>query len=166
VGDAPRGAKASPKATARGTVAPAARPPSRDQGPGNPTAPAWLPYVGVVVALWAALPHFLTPHLNTKDSAEVVDHLIPGVVVLAVCATVLLLRNRPAADTAGFLAGLVLLLAGLWMAATHVPLLAQATRGEAPWPGTIHHTASAAAVLAFSVVWIALNWGSGLPAGD
>jgi hypothetical protein len=120
----------------------------------------------VLVGLWAALPHYATPPINTKDSVEVIDHVVPGLVVLAVCGAVLLLQGRPGAEGAGLVAGLVILLAGLWMLATHVPLVAQATRGEAPWPGTLYHAAAAVAVLVFGVVWIAAHWGSGLPAGD
>jgi len=36
-------------------------------------------------------------------------------------------------------AGLVVTLAGIWMTMTHVPLVAQASRGEAPWAGTLFH---------------------------
>jgi hypothetical protein len=46
----------------------------------------------------------------------------------------------------------------LWMAVTHLPLIAQATREEAPWAGTIYHSASALAMLGFSVIWMAAHW--------
>ncbi|MFN2608047.1 MAG: hypothetical protein ABR511_09145 [Acidimicrobiales bacterium] len=127
---------------------------------GRPAAPPWLPFVGLVVATWAALPHFLTPALNTKNSVEIADHVMPGLVVLIVCGAALLVQQRggPRNGAFQFVAGLVLVLTGLWMVATHVPLVAQATRGEAPWPGTIYHTTAAVAVLGFALLWTAVHW--------
>jgi hypothetical protein len=119
-----------------------------------------------VVAIWAALPHFVTPHLNTANSAEIADHVVPGLVVLALCGATLAAQARggPRRGALHFVAGLALTLAGLWMVATHVPLVAQATRGEAPWPGTIYHSAAALAVLGFGLLWTAVHWDSAVPA--
>lgn len=127
----------------------------------RPQPPGWLPLAGLVVGVWGALPFFLTPPLNTRDVVEIVDHVIPGLVVLAVCTGAVLLQRRP--DRGGsylFFGGLVMVLAGLWMTVTHVPLVSQATREEAPWAGTIYHSASALAVLGFSVIWMAAHWNS------
>jgi hypothetical protein len=42
-------------------------------------------------------------------------------------------------------------LAGLWMTATHVPLLLQAARAIVPWPNAIWHAAAGPIVLALGV---------------
>jgi hypothetical protein len=67
-------------------------------------------------------------------------------------------RAAPVSGFAMLAAGLVVVLAGLWMAATHVPLVAQAARHDAPWGATIYHSASAALVLTFGLVWTASAW--------
>ena len=41
------------------------------------------------------------------------------------------------------------------MTATHLPLMLQATRAEAPWDATIYHSVPGLAVLALGVVWTA-----------
>ncbi len=119
----------------------------------------WLPWVGLVIGMWGALPHFVSPRLNTRSSVEIVDHVVPGIVV--VIASLGLLLARTHADihgTYGLASGLVVFLAGVWMAATHVPLIAQAMRGEAPWGAATFHSASALAVLVFSLVWTSVYW--------
>jgi hypothetical protein len=57
-----------------------------------------------------------------------------------------------------FVAGLVVLLAGFWMVATHVPLVAEAMRGEAPWPATLYHSSPAFAVFGFGLLWTMAHW--------
>lgn len=119
----------------------------------------WLPLIGLIVGLWAMLPKFLTPPLNTDDTVEVVDHVFPGLLVIAVSAAVLFLRGRPRGiGQTAFFAGLAVLLAGFWMVVTHVPLVAQALRDEAPWPGTIWHTASALATFGVGLWWSVTHW--------
>lgn len=114
---------------------------------------------GLIVAVWAALPHFLTPPLDTESLVEIVDHVVPGLVVFAICLGAVLVQRRPGpSGNYLFVGGLGLVLAGLWMVATHLPLVAQALRDEAPWAGTIYHSASALAVLGFSLIWMAANW--------
>jgi hypothetical protein len=121
--------------------------------------PSWLPVAGLVVSVWAILPRFLTPPLNTRDAVEIADHVIPGLVVMGLCVGALVVRRRPGGSgNYGFFSGLVIVLAGLWMSVTHLPLIAQATREEAPWAGTIYHSASALAMLGFSVIWMAAHW--------
>jgi hypothetical protein len=54
--------------------------------------------------------------------------------------------------------GLSIWLAGLWMTVTHVPLVGQATRGQAPWGSVIHHLAPCVVVLAFGSVCVRTLW--------
>ena len=145
-----------------------ATPPSPAAGAaGQPDIRRWLPWAGIVVALWATLPKYSGPTLVTKSSTEVVDHIIPGVLVfLASVAALVAVRGRDAAEAegrgpglTGFVAGLVILLAGFWMVATHVPLLAQASRGDAPWAATIYHSSAAFAVFGFGLLWTVAHWG-------
>lgn len=143
-----------------------------EPGEGGPTtsirpAPplAWLPLAGLVVAVWASLPKYSGPHLNTEPGKEVADHIIPAILV-AVLSLVALSVSRRAARPGPtlFVCGAAILLAGLWMMATHIPLIAQAARGEAPWPATIYHSSAAFAVFGLGLLWSATYWSEA--AGD
>ena len=124
-----------------------------------PDVRRWLPVMGLVVGVWAMLPKFVTPPLNTADRVEFADHVVPGLVVVAVSAAVLALRRGAGSlGLVPFFAGAVVLLAGFWMVATHVPLVAQAFRDEAPWAGTVYHTAAAVAVFGLGLLWTASHW--------
>lgn len=123
-----------------------------------------LPLLGVVVGLWGTLPRFLDSGLNTEDAVETVDHVIPGIVVVVVSLIALAVARRsPKPGPMLFLAGLVVLLAGLFMVATHVPLVMQATRDEAPWGGTVFHTSAALAVFGLGLLWAAGYWSETAP---
>jgi hypothetical protein len=114
---------------------------------------------GVVAGFVAILPYVVTPELDTARAAEIADHVFPGVVVLLVVGAVLLAQRRGGVGGTAFLgAGMGILLAGIWMASTHVPLLSQAARDEAPWAGALYHSASAAIVLAVGVAWASAAW--------
>ncbi|MGH9268325.1 MAG: hypothetical protein ACRD0D_09120, partial [Acidimicrobiales bacterium] len=96
-----------------------------------------LPLIAFPVAVWALLPPYSGPALNTAAKVEFVDHVVPSVAILLVAvASHVLARTRPKPGGALFMCGLVVLLAGIWMTATHLPLVAQATREEAPWGAT------------------------------
>ncbi len=113
---------------------------------------------GFLVGAWSLLPPYRGPVLNTADRVEFADHVVPGVVVIAVSALALVLGlvlARRATTDLLFPAGLVIVLAGFWMTATHLPLVLQATRSEAPWGATIHHSLPGLAVLVLGVVWAA-----------
>jgi len=123
-----------------------------------------LPLAGLLVAFWASLPQWSGPKLNVAASAEVVDHIIPAVfVVLASVVAIQAGRRTQGPGALRLMAGMVVVLAGLWMVATHLPLVAQATRDEAPWPATIYHTSSALAVFGLGLLWSAVTWAE---AGD
>lgn len=118
------------------------------------TATRRLPVAGLLVAAWAVLPPYVGPALATEPRVEVVDHVVPGLVVLAVSAGALVAGARPAQTGVGmFAAGLAVVLAGFWMTATHVPLLAQAARAEAPVGAAVYHTLPGLAVVAVGVAW-------------
>lgn len=118
-----------------------------------------LPRIGLVVGAVAALPVLVGPRLEVAHAVEITDHLVPGLAVIGVSAMVLVAtRSAPLSESVMLAAGLVVMLAGLWMAATHVPLVAQAARGEAPWGATIYHTVSAVLVFAFGLSWTSLSW--------
>ncbi len=134
-----------------------------DHAPAARSLPV-MPLLGVVVGLWGVLPRFVDSGLLTEDRVEVVDHVFPGVVVVIVSLIALVVARRsPRPGPFLFVVGLVVLLAGLFMFATHVPLVMQATRDEAPWGGTVFHTSSALAVLGLGLLWAATYWSATAP---
>lgn len=123
-----------------------------------------LPLLGLAVALWGALPRFIDTGLRTLDRVEVVIHVVPGAVVLIVSVLSLAVARRSAKPGPFlFVAGLVVLLTGLFMFSSHVPLVMQATRDEAPWGGTVFHTSSALAVLGLGLLWATAYWSTTAP---
>ena len=136
----------------------------RSPAPTGGTAPARLipgsALIGVVVGLWAVAPNFTGPGLVLQDpSVEVIDHVVPGLLVVAVSIAALIVAWSSARPwSVVFLSGGVVATAGLWMVATHVPVLLQAIRGEAPWGATLYHLAPSAAVLWLGLAWSARYW--------
>lgn len=131
-----------------------------------------MPYLGLVVALWALLPPYSGPDLVTEMRVEIADHVVPSIlmIVLSVAA---LVRNHGGGGGAGadkgsfmLLAGLGILLAGFWMVATHLPLVAQARRGEVTNGVAAYHTAPGVAVMLLGLVWAALHWNDSAPEED
>ncbi len=110
------------------------------------------------MAAWALLPPYTGPELNTEMRVEVADHVIPALVVVAVSVAVMLLPRREVLPVLPLVAGFVVLLAGLWMVSTHIPLVAQATRGEVPWSATVYHAAPSAAAFVLGLVWAVAHW--------
>lgn len=151
---------------AEGTDEPSAREPA-DVATAKPAGldlPSLLPLVGLGVAVWASLPKYSGPKLNVEASKEFADHIVPAIVVLlASLAGIMAGRRADGPGGTRFIAGMVVLLAGLWMLATHLPLVAEAMRDQAPWPATIYHTAAALAVFGLGLLWSAATWSE---AGD
>ena len=137
-----------------------------DRSPAARAVPV-LPLLGVVVGVWGSLPRFVDSGLLTEDRVEVVDHVVPGVVVIVVSLiSVAVARRSAKPGPVLFVAGLVVLLAGLFMVATHVPLVMQATREEAPWGGTVFHTSAALAVFGLGLLWAATYWSATAPEAE
>ena len=123
-----------------------------------------LALAGLPVAFWGSLPQWSGPKLNVSASTEVADHIIPAIFVVLASVVAILAGRRPQGPGAlRLMAGMVVLLSGLWMLVTHLPLVAEATRDEAPWPATIYHTSSALAVFGLGLLWSATTWSE---AGD
>lgn len=147
-GSAPKQAPAAPKKAAAPVEA----------APG-PDLARMMPLVGLGVAVWASLPKFSGPALNTQAAVEFTSHIIPAVLVALASIVGILAGRRPQGPGAlRLIAGLAVLLAGMWMMATHLPLVAQAMRDEAPWPGTVYHFASALAVFGLGLLWSTVTW--------
>jgi hypothetical protein len=153
----------SPKPAKKPVEAAAPAAPVATRPPG-PDLPALMPLAGLFVAVWASLPKYSGPKLNVEPATEVADHVIPAILVL-VCSLVAIAAGRRAKGPGGtrFLCGMGVLLAGLWMMATHLPLVAEANRGEAPWVATIYHTSAALAVFGLGLLWATVTWSE---AGD
>ncbi len=145
------GSKGSPKGSK------AAPPP-----PAGPDLARLLPLVGLGVALWASLPQYSGPKLSVDASKEVADHIIPAILVLLASVVGILAGRRPQGPGAlRLIAGMAVLLAGLWMMATHIPLVAQTLRGgpdAASWAATIYHFSSALAVFGLGLLWSTVTW--------
>lgn len=121
-----------------------------------------LPVIGLVIGLWAVLPPYTGPELATEMRVEIADHVVPSILVLILSVVTLAMQRRRAVVGSFFLlAGLGVLLAGFWMVATHVPLVAQARRGEVTGGVAAYHTAPGVAVTLLGVAWAALHWDDG-----
>jgi hypothetical protein len=136
----------------------------RSEGPDAPRSrlSAKLAILGLVLGVWAVLPPYTGPDINTETRVEVADHIVPAVVLLAVVTWSFFLLRRPDLPGLSLLAaGLAILLAGIWMTATHLPLMNQAFRGGAGDPSlgaALYHTLPGLAVGALGLVWSAVHW--------
>lgn len=132
----------------------------------RPTADV-LPWVGVVVGLWAALPPYVGPELaNLESKVEIVDHVVPALVMLALSAVCIIRARSGRRDgSLPLVAGMTVALAGLWMAATHLPLVKQALRADAGVTKAVAawHTTPGLVVLVLGVVWVAATWSMAAP---
>lgn len=123
--------------------------PPRHQGPALLTRVG----LGLLIGGWALIPPYSGPALDTAQRVEIADHVVPGIFVLATSIGSLVVGRRRATGALAFLAGLGIILAGVWMTATHVPLVLQAARQEAPWGATVYHSLPGLAVLGLGAAW-------------
>ena len=109
------------------------------------------------IGAWTAIVPYLGSALGLKvDVAarvEVVDHVIPGLLVVVaglylsrIARRGELRRERFALPLAG-----VCFLAGFWVLATHVPLLGDAAQSDQAWDAAIWHSISALPILILAV---------------
>ena len=112
----------------------------------------------------SVLPPYVGPPLGLElqgidSTVEVVDHVIPGVIVfLAAGASFLLLRaGRVRKDSLALASALaVCMLAGVWETSSHVPLVLDGGRPEAPWGAVIFHSTLGPIVAALAL-WLVLR---------
>jgi hypothetical protein len=109
---------------------------------------------------WTILPPYLGPvmglELDVAPRVEVVDHVVPGVAVIvgAAAALVYLRQGRGRlGDILPMSAIGLAFLASFWVTSTHVPLIAEAARGESDWGAAILHNTAGLPVALVSL-WI------------
>lgn len=129
-----------------------------DQAGGGAPSPSWRPLAAIILffASWATVAPYAGEQLglevNTRAIVEVVDHVVPGAVVIAVALGALL------ADRFALPGALIAVLAGFWMSGTHVPLLAQAAREEVRLGSALWHTLPCFAVFLLTAAAGVLVW--------
>jgi hypothetical protein len=122
--------------------------------------PATFVVVSMLIGLYAMAPGIWLGGLHVKRGAEIVDHVIPGLAVLAMILLAVSWRpGRSGRPTVLLIASLVIALAGLWMCATHVGLLVQGIRGEAPGLAVTYHCTTAFLTLVLGITWVARHSG-------
>lgn len=109
----------------------------------------------LAIAAWGGTPPWTGPPLGLGIPAvpldiEILSHAVPSVVVVGAAVAGLLGRlPLPAA--------LLAVLGGLWMTATHAPLVVQGVDGRVPMDAALFHSLPTFAVLALTVavtVWV------------
>lgn len=115
----------------------------------SPTSPV-LTVEFIVFGTWGILaPYVGRPFGLIVDAlplVEVVDHVVPGALVLAAAAISLVTGRR------SFAASVAVMVAGVWMTATHVPLLVQAANGVASMPAALFHSIPGMVLLVLGAV--------------
>ena len=105
--------------------------------------PAALALLGAFAAATPYLASAWGLEVDVPSRVEVVDHVVPGAVIVASGAALLLVRGRAAQG--GFVAmaaaGLAFL-AGFWITSTHVPLLFEAADAVVGWDAALFHMAA------------------------
>lgn len=104
------------------------------------TVTTWV-VLGVAVAATPYLARPLGLVVRVPWLIEVVDHVLPGVVVVLLAVLARWIGRVRLEIT------LVAVLAGLWAFSTHVPLVLAAGRGNPDWGTALWHTTPAAALL-------------------
>jgi len=103
-----------------------------------------------IVVPYAARP--LGLEVDVASTIEVVDHVLPGVLVVLLGAW-LARRSGGGPPAIGVLvASGVCALAGVWVLATHVPLLADAAAGREPWGAALWHSATAPVIIVLAFI--------------
>ena len=110
----------------------------------------------VVLGAWSILPPYVSP-VDVADSVEVVDHVIPGAVVVIFGLIALREAWIGAGDRAlAFTATGICFLAGFWGTLTHITLWADAGDPGKPWGSVILH-GSAAPAITILAGWLLLR---------
>ncbi|HEX3540900.1 MAG TPA: hypothetical protein VHT75_10720 [Acidimicrobiales bacterium] len=141
---------ATPKKAAPSRPSPAAKGRVAAAGPAG-TFPSVLLAAGLVIGLYAMLPAIFTGGIHLRRSVEIVDHVVPAVVVLFLTVVAIVKGAKP--ESLMLASGVVILLAGFWMIATHLGLARQGLNGQASRAGAAFHCSTAIAVAALGVAW-------------
>lgn len=111
------------------------------------------------LAAWAMVVPWLAAavglELDVATRLEIADHVVPGGIMLA-AAAVLAARSGAPGGVVWIGAGGVAFLTGLWITATHVPLIPQAVDGLAPWGAALLHLSAGPPILAVGL-WMLLR---------
>lgn len=109
-----------------------------------------------IVVPYLARPLGLT--VDVAASVEFVDHVLPGAIVVAGALWLLARARRAplAAERVAPLAAGAAFLAGFWVLATHLPLVADAARGLGAWDAAVWHSWAALPVVVLAA-WTALR---------
>ena len=112
-------------------------------------------------ALTIAIPylgHAIGLSVDVAGRIEVIDHVLPGALVMAAGAGVLVRARRDVmrGRWPTLVGGGISFLAGFWVLATHVPLLADAARGSAGWGAALWHFSTALPIIGVSF-WLVLD---------
>ncbi len=106
----------------------------------------WETLLGVLGAWSMAVPFAATAlgmHLDVTRRLEIADHVVPGLAIAGAAALLVAGRRRASPNTWMAPTALgIAFLGGLWITATHVPLIFQAADGRvgAPWDASIFHS--------------------------
>ena len=94
--------------------------------------------------------------LDVATRLEVIDHVVPGLVVLAVCAWLLLRGAGAAPDSMALIVATgVAVLAGGWIVATHAGLVPDVLHGAAGWGAALLHLSAGPPIVVVSL-WMLL----------
>lgn len=105
------------------------------------------------LAAWTAIAPYLGEALGlvvkVPARVEVVDHVIPGLLIGAAALWLYRVARRRALRGEHFalLAAGVAFLAGFWVLVTHLPLLQDAAEDLVSWEAAIWHSVAAAAIV-------------------
>ena len=119
---------------------------------------AGLALLGALGAL-SILPPYVGPplglELDVAKDVEVVDHVVPGVIIVlcSVGAALMLRAQRIGTDSLALAAAVgVSLLAGVWETSSHVPLLLDGGGPQTPWGTVIFHSVLGPVVAGMALV--------------
>lgn len=119
--------------------------------PGGVRPPLLLLTAALVAGLYAIAPGIYLGGVHVKRGTEIIDHVIPGLVVIAMVGVAMLWGVRSVSVMA--LAGLGVVIAGLFMALAHVGLFRQAINHQVPWGAAAYHCSTAAFVFLVGLAW-------------
>jgi hypothetical protein len=146
-----RAALWSPPMTSSPALSPAARSAESQRCTVLAAIGAWtavVPYLGRALGLTVDVP----------ARVEFVDHVVPGIVVLAASLYLSAIARRGplARERFALLGAGACLLAGFWVLATHVPLLGDAASSAVSWEAAIWHSIAALPIVILAV-WCVLR---------